>query len=113
LFTFQNLQNDHFAAFTARHGYSRNIFYDTDGIQETQQETVRVCECSGGALRIDSTASTGRHVLAIHIPQNACEACKQAGYEWFESGKSSTFDALYLQDRTIDSYIVQSSEKSS
>ncbi len=90
------------------HERSRSIFYDTDGIQETQQETVRTCDCSGGALRIDSTASTGRHVLTVHIPQNACEACKQAGYEWFESGKTGAFDTLYLQDRTADSYIVQS-----
>ncbi len=90
----------------AFHDRSRDIFYDTDGIQETQQEIVRACNCSGGALRIDSTASTGRHVLAVHIPQNACEACKQAGYEWFESEKSDALDSLYLQDRTIDSYTV-------
>ena len=93
------------------HERSRNIYYDTDGIQETQQETVRTCDCSGGALRIDSRASTGRQVLAVHIPGNACNTCIQAGYDWFESGKSSGFDALYLQDRTVDSYTAQPGEK--
>jgi len=93
------------------HERSRRIFYDTDGIQETQQETVRACECSGGVLRIDSTASTGRHVLAVHIPQYACDACKQTGYDWFESGKSGALDARYLQDRTNDSYTVESNKK--
>ena len=95
----------------AMHERSRSIFYDTDGIQENQQETVRACDCSGGALRIDSSASTGRHILAVHIPQNACEDCIQAGYEWFESGKSAAFDAVHLQDRPMDSYTVQSGGK--
>jgi len=95
----------------AFHERSRSIFYDTDGIQETQHETVRACECSGGTLRIDSTASTGRHVLAVHIPRNACKTCQETGMDWFESEKSKEFDALYLQNRPVDSYTVQSNEK--
>jgi len=95
----------------AFHDRSRSIFYDTDGIQETQQETVRACDCSGGALRIESTASTGRHVLAVHIPPGACEVCQRAGYEWFESGRSGMFDAIYLQDRIVDVFRVQPGQK--
>jgi acetoin utilization deacetylase AcuC-like enzyme len=87
------------------HERTRNIYYDTDNIHETQQEMVCSCEHCGGAIRIDSSASNGRHILAVHIPKNACDSCKETGYTWFESETQTTFDAKYLQDRTTDSYL--------
>ena len=41
----------------------RDIFYDTDGIQETQHEQIQICPNCAGALRIDSTSSRGFHIL--------------------------------------------------
>jgi hypothetical protein len=87
----------------------RNIFYDTDGIQETQQEQIQVCQDCAGALRIDSTSSRGNHILAIHIPRKACHGCRELGHEWYDSANLPEFDMIYLQDRTEDAYLQKNS----
>jgi acetoin utilization deacetylase AcuC-like enzyme len=84
---------------------SRRIFYDTDNISESQKETLRICDSCGGALKIDSTSSRGYHILAVHIPRNACEDCRRTGYDWYESHDNSEIDRVYLQDRTTDKYL--------
>ena len=38
----------------------KQIYYDTDGISEQQEETVRVCDDCGGLVTIDSFADTGK-----------------------------------------------------
>jgi acetoin utilization deacetylase AcuC-like enzyme len=83
---------------------TRRIFYDTDNISESQKETIRICDACGGAFKIDSTSSRGYHILAVHIPRNACEDCRKMGYDWYESQKYSEIDRAYLQDRTTDKY---------
>ncbi|RJP93660.1 MAG: histone deacetylase [Desulfobacteraceae bacterium] len=83
----------------------RDIMYDTDGIYETQNETIRICNECAGALRIDSTADTGSHILAVHIPRKACRACQEQGFEWFDSAGS--YDAVFLQNRVDDTYQVR------
>jgi acetoin utilization deacetylase AcuC-like enzyme len=84
---------------------NRNIFYDTDGIQESQHEQIQICSDCAGALRIDSTSSRGVHILAVHIPRKACDACKQTGYRWYESADPDDFDIIFIQDRTEDHYL--------
>ncbi|HPX49162.1 MAG TPA: histone deacetylase [Deltaproteobacteria bacterium] len=86
---------------------SRNIFYDTDGISENQHEVVRVCTECPGAYRIDSSASTGYHVLAIHIPWGACSRCREQGLAWFEKPDRKNYYAVYLQDMDNDEYSVK------
>jgi acetoin utilization deacetylase AcuC-like enzyme len=83
---------------------TRNIFYDTDNLLESQKETVSICPDCAGALQIDSTADRGRHVLCVHIPRKACQACKEIGYQWFETAPREAYDAVILQDRTTDAY---------
>lgn len=80
----------------------RSIFYDTDGISETQQETIRICDDCAGALRIDSTASPGCHILAVHIPRRACPACRRTARQWYASADKEVFDMVLLQDRPAD-----------
>jgi len=82
----------------------RNIFYDTDGIHESQAEDIRICPDCPGALRIDSTSDHGLHVLAVHIPRKACTRCKAAGYEWYDAADTDHFDRIFLQDRPEDAY---------
>jgi len=85
----------------------RSIFYDTDGLYETQFETLQICgECSG-VLKIDSTADTGAHVLAVHIPRKACRSCRQTGYQWYETADISRYNMVILQDRPEDRYLVR------
>ena len=86
---------------------SRQLYYDTAGITEFQKETVRICDHCGGAWRIDSTSDRGRHLLAIHIPRNACEDCRQAGQDWFSEADADEFDFVALQDQSADTYTVR------
>jgi acetoin utilization deacetylase AcuC-like enzyme len=80
----------------------RNIYYDTDNIHEHQQETLRVCDSCGGALKIDSAARDKHHILAVHIPGKSCEACRKQGYAWYEEAAAAKYDKIYLQDRFAD-----------
>ncbi len=81
---------------------SRNIFYDTEGLLETQQETTRVClDCSGLSV-IDSQTDAGQHILAIFIPRDACPHCREEGLRLFESTPARKYTGIYLQDRIED-----------
>jgi hypothetical protein len=84
---------------------TRTIFYDTDGIRESQSEQIQVCPDCAGALRVDSSSDRGAHILAVHIPRKACSKCKDAGYRWYDEADPQQFDKIYLQDRTEDRYI--------
>ena len=90
------------------HERSRQIFYDTDGIHETQDETIALCEECGGALRIDSQSDRGRRLLAVHIPRKACPRCASKGRAWFEQADAKQYNLVALQDRTTDTYNVRS-----
>lgn len=80
----------------------RQIFYDTDNLHEYQNETLRICEACGGTFRIDSKVHSGKHVLAIHIPRNACTHCHEQGLAWYDEAKSPHYDKIYLQDCADD-----------
>ncbi|MCK5350678.1 MAG: histone deacetylase, partial [Desulfobacula sp.] len=80
---------------------------DTDNIFERQKEKVRVCRDCGGCFEIDSTATPGYHILAVHIPINACKSCIEAGYKFFDQADKNKFDKIFLQDRTKDTYEIK------
>jgi len=84
---------------------TRSIFYDTDGIQESQAEQIQICPDCAGALRIDSSSDRGAHILAVNIPRKACSQCKDIGYRWYDEADPGQFDKIYLQDRTEDLYL--------
>jgi acetoin utilization deacetylase AcuC-like enzyme len=84
---------------------TRTIFYDTDGIQESQSEQIQLCPDCAGALRIDSSSDRGAHILAVNIPRKACRKCKDIGYRWYDEADPKHFDGIYLQDRTEDLYL--------
>jgi acetoin utilization deacetylase AcuC-like enzyme len=84
---------------------SRGIYYDTDGIRESQTDEVRICTDCAGALRIESSSDRGMRVFAVHIPRKACSKCKETGYRWYDTADTRQFEMLFLQDRTEDKYI--------
>jgi len=84
---------------------SRNIYYDTDNIAETQKEIIRLCRDCSGVFRIDSSSSRGNRILAVHIPRKACGKCVEYGYHWFESPSAAPYDRIFLQDRTEDKFL--------
>ncbi|SLM29279.1 Histone deacetylase-like protein (acetoin utilization protein) [Desulfamplus magnetovallimortis] len=84
----------------------REIFYDTDNIFERQKERIRICRECAGALEIDSQAMPGSRIMAVHIPLNACHACKETAYDMFEQAKTTKkYSKIFLQDRPKDEYI--------
>lgn len=85
----------------------REIFYDTDNLFEQQKETIRVCHDCGGCFEIDSKARPGGHILGIHIPINACSACIEQGYKFFDKAEKNRYDRVILQDRTKDVYEIK------
>ncbi len=87
---------------------SRQIFYDTDGIHETQEESIQLCADCAGALKIDSRSDRGRQILAVHIPRKACPRCQTRGRDWFEQADARRYQLVALQDRTTDTYTVRS-----
>jgi acetoin utilization deacetylase AcuC-like enzyme len=84
---------------------SRRIYYDTDNITEKQLETVRICDGCSGAVKIDTVSDKGLHALAVHIPRNACEACREEGYKWYYSAQPGDCQMALIQDRTQDKYL--------
>ena len=84
----------------------RDIFYDTDGIQERQNEKIRCCSRCAGVFAVSSTASTGQHIMGVHIPMEVCPECRKTGLDWFQEGRKGAFRHVYLQDRDRDNYIV-------
>ncbi|MEX1330378.1 MAG: histone deacetylase [Desulfobacterales bacterium] len=89
----------------APHHRTRSLYYDTDGIQESQSEEIQICPDCAGALRIESSSSRGRSILAVHIPRKACSKCKEIGYRWYDTAGTGQFDMILLQNRTEDEYL--------
>ena len=88
---------------------NRNIYYDTDGIREQQEETVRICDDCGGFIAVDSMASTGNRMYAVVIPSRSCDLCRLEGEKHFRSIDKAKLGAhyLFLQDRDRDMYVVK------
>jgi acetoin utilization deacetylase AcuC-like enzyme len=85
----------------------KSIFYDTDGISEQQEETVRICEDCGGLVTIDSMADTGVRIFAVIVPGQSCPACRQAGEEVFEKTGKGKYHQVVFQDRDGDIFITK------
>ena len=83
---------------------NRSIFYDTDGIRESQKERIEFCPDCAGALKIDSSSDRGGHILAVHIPRKACNKCRETGYKWYDSADHNEYAMICLQDRVQDEY---------
>lgn len=83
------------------------IYYDTDGISEQQEETVRVCDDCGGLVMIESSADTGRRIFAVILPGRCCAVCRQNGEMFFERTNRGKYDRVYFQDRERDLFLTK------
>lgn len=97
----------------AEHGefYRRRkrVFYDTDMINESQEESVRLCDDCAGYTTIESKAQRGygmlNNVFCTSIPRHACKSCKADARAQFEEHKEDRrFDFVYMQDKSSDKY---------
>jgi len=95
----------------------KNIYYDTDYIEEEQLEKVRQCDQCPGYMIIESGANRGYgaliRVLAVSIPFTACPDCQTEAYEVYEQGKieKKQFDYIYMQDKSTDTYLAYERNK--
>ncbi|NTW05898.1 MAG: histone deacetylase, partial [Peptococcaceae bacterium] len=86
----------------------KEIYYDTDYIEEAQTEKVRMCTNCSGYLMIESKATRDlgnfATLLAISIPIGACQGCIAEGYELYEEGMLSQgkYNLVMLQDKVND-----------
>jgi len=75
------------------------IYYDTAGITEQQEETVRVCNDCGGLVMIESVADTGNRIFAVILPGRCCPECRNHGEMFFEKTNRGKHNLIYFQDR--------------
>lgn len=85
----------------------KQIFYDTDGINEYQVEKLRLCADCGGYLSIASQAfpyhGAEKNILALSVPFNGCSRCREEAYGEYDQGKKKKiYEYVYFQDRVSD-----------
>ncbi len=85
----------------------KRIYYDTDGISERQEETVRVCDDCGGLISIDSQADSGNHIFAVIVPGRSCATCRREGETLYDTAEKWKYHHIYLQDRDRDIFLVR------
>ena len=82
------------------------MYYDTDGIRETINETVRSCTECGGTVVIDSRCDdTHNHILAVQVPRYSCAPCRAYGEQQYEQADMKRYTQVFLQDKDEDRYL--------
>jgi acetoin utilization deacetylase AcuC-like enzyme len=92
------------ATYTKR---KKSIYYDTDGISEQQEETVRVCDNCGGLVMIESIADTGNRIFAVILPGRCCPECRSHGEMFYEKTNRGKHNRVYFQDRERGVFLVK------
>ncbi len=87
--------------------YSRmkDVYYDTDGIRESQVETVILCGDCSGAVKTDVWSTFNPLSCCVEIPQNACDRCATAGRRWLEEAHvKGNYRIIQMIDRRAKRY---------
>lgn len=83
----------------------KEVYYDTDGIQEKQNESVMVCRECSGVLKIESASSLNPLSLGIEIPVNACDRCRDEGLRMLdEARKKDKYATIQVINRRDKEY---------
>ena len=83
----------------------KNIYYDTDGIQETQVEHVMMCNDCRGVIMIESSSSVNPPCAGIEIPVNGCKRCQAEGYRMLRDAiASKNYLTIQFTDRVKKVY---------
>ncbi len=89
----------------------RSIYYDTDEIQERQDEALRNCPDCKGFMTIDSRAAfpsgNENHIFCITLPFGACPRCQEDAYRTYETikGQNQGYQNVYMQDKANDRFL--------
>jgi acetoin utilization deacetylase AcuC-like enzyme len=68
----------------------KSIFYDTDMIQERQNESVMICSDCAGTLVIETRSSNNEPSFCVDIPLSACNRCGNEGLRIFEEAQQNS-----------------------
>ena len=83
---------------------NKSIFYDTDGFQETQKESLYLCDHCRGVLKIESQVGSVT-CLGVEAPLGACEGCVNLAHSIVEEAQiKSTHRFIQLIDRPNKEY---------
>lgn len=87
----------------------REVYYDTDGINEYQTERVKLCTDCAGYMTISAQAfyqnGLRNKVFAVSIPFGACKSCQDEAFmSYMEACESKMYNYIYLQDKVSDVY---------
>ncbi len=83
----------------------KNIYYDTDGIQESQKEHIMTCSKCRGLLYIESSSSVNPPCAGIEIPVDGCSRCVKEGYRIMEEAvRSKKYLTVQMTDRVNKKY---------
>lgn len=99
--------SDEFTKESSWYERSQNIFYDTDGIREKQNEKLSACTSCHGLKVVQTQASrdcTIYRALVLTLPFNACSKCRSEAEALYQKNKTSNYDALFYQDKQNDRY---------
>ncbi|HRZ28129.1 MAG TPA: histone deacetylase, partial [Spirochaetota bacterium] len=84
----------------------KQIYYDTDGIRESQIESVMACKKCPGVLHIESSSSANPLSFGIEIPFGACRSCRDEGLRVFRDAKDSRkYRTIHFINRFDKEYI--------
>ncbi|TVM18287.1 histone deacetylase [Oceanidesulfovibrio indonesiensis] len=64
----------------------KDVFYDTDGIRESQVESVVICPDCSGAVKTEVWSTSNPLSLCVEIPMDACDKCASLGRRAIEEG---------------------------
>lgn len=84
---------------------TRQIYYDTSAIMESQTQTYNICKRCPGVDEIDSRSDKGDHILGITIPRKACLSCQEKGLNLYNKSSLRKYTNIYLQDKAKDKYL--------
>jgi len=84
----------------------KQIYYDTDGINEVQQESVTVCQNCRGLYKVETRADSGPLCLGVEIPSGACPKCRAKGYHVMEEAQiKGTYRYMQMINRLDKEYL--------
>ena len=84
----------------------KQVYYDTDGINEVQQESVTVCQNCRGLYKVETRADSGPLCLGVEIPIDACPKCRAMGYKTMEDAQiKGTYRYMQMINRLDKEYL--------
>ncbi len=86
----------------AHHEETREVFYDGEGISESQREKVRLCEECAGVVSLESQVSGRGGLLTVELPRTCCLHCREEGEGLYGRAGLGDFSLIELHDREAD-----------